>query len=176
MAYLDELTELPARRALREKFQGMGGQYAVAMLDIDHFKKFNDTYGHDTGDDVLRMMAAKLRKVAGAGLPYRYGGEEFAIVFTGKTSDEVKSHLDDLCKIIADSRFIINRQDRRGGNRKPNKKEKQAVQVTASIGFAMSNGKGSSPWDILKLADKALYRAKKEGRNCVRRQFGDQAL
>ena len=59
MAYLDELTELPGRRALREKFQKISGLYTVAMLDVDHFKKFNDTYGHDTGDAVLRMMLQK---------------------------------------------------------------------------------------------------------------------
>ena len=71
MAYLDELTELPARRALRERLQKVGGTYTVAMLDVDHFKKFNDTYGHDTGDAVLRMIAAKMRKVTGGGSPYR---------------------------------------------------------------------------------------------------------
>lgn len=176
MAYLDELTELPARRALREKFQSMKGQHAIAMLDVDHFKKFNDTYGHDTGDDVLRMIAAKLRKVTGDGAPFRYGGEEFAVVFTGRTSDDVKSHLDALRKDIADSRFVVNRQDRRSGSRDPGNKEKNTVQVTVSIGFSVSSDRSASPWDTLKLADKALYRAKKKGRNCVLRQFGDQAL
>ena len=56
----------------------------VAMVDVDHFKKFNDTYGHDTGDSVLRMIATKLQKVGGGGTAYRYGGEEFSIIFNGK--------------------------------------------------------------------------------------------
>jgi GGDEF domain-containing protein len=172
MAYLDELTELPARRALREKFQDLAGQYTIAMLDVDHFKKFNDTYGHDIGDSVLRMIAARLREVTGAGLPYRYGGEEFAVVFNGKDVGDAKAHLEDLRKDIADSYFVINRKDRRGGNKKSGKKKSgkqknKSVQVTVSIGFADSNGKASTPWGVLKLADKALYRAKKKGRNRV---------
>jgi len=177
MAYLDELTELPARRALREKFQDLGSQYTIAMLDVDHFKKFNDTYGHDTGDSVLRMIAARLREVTGAGLPYRYGGEEFTVVFAGKTNDEVMQHLEALREDIADSHFVINRHERRGGNSKSGKKvfakrraakrRNKKVQVTVSIGFADSNAKASTPWDVLKLADKALYRAKKKGRNRV---------
>ena len=65
MAYLDELTGLPGRRALSEKFQKISGTYTVAMLDVDHFKHFNDSYGHDAGDAVLRMIAAKMTKVGG---------------------------------------------------------------------------------------------------------------
>lgn len=167
MAYLDELTELPGRRALREKFQSIGGLYTVAMLDVDHFKKFNDTYGHDTGDAVLRMIAAKMRKVSGSGLPYRYGGEEFTVLFNGKDVDQAREHLEALRKSIADSPFIINRQDRRGDQKKPNARTQKSVQVTVSIGAAESNKSINSPWDVMKLADKALYRAKKKGRNQV---------
>ena len=165
MAYLDELTGLPGRRALREKFQRIGGLYTVAMLDVDHFKKFNDSYGHDAGDAVLRMIAGKLNKVSGGGIPYRYGGEEFTIVFPGRKRDDAWHHLDKLREAIQKSRFVIQRAERRGsraaaGNSKP-------VTVTASVGMADSRGEVSSPWDVLKLADKALYRAKGKGRNCV---------
>lgn len=167
MAYLDELTELPARRALREKLRDLVGQYTIAMLDVDHFKKFNDTYGHDTGDSVLRMIAARMLDITGAGLPYRYGGEEFAIVFAGKDMTEAKKHLEALREDIADSYFVINRQDRRARSKKTKKRKNKSVQVTVSIGFADSNGKASTPWAVLKQADKALYRAKKKGRNRV---------
>ncbi len=181
MAYLDELTELPTRRALREKFQKLGGTYTVAMLDVDHFKKFNDTYGHDTGDAVLRMIATRMSKVSGGGTPYRYGGEEFTIVFSGKNSEEANSHLEALREKIASTPFVVNRLSRRKFDTKPRPKKIKAVTVTVSIGVADSkmkmvsgkstvNGKStgkSSPWDILKLADKALYRAKGKGRNCV---------
>jgi len=167
MAYLDELTELPGRRALREKFQSIGGLYTVAMLDVDHFKQFNDTYGHDTGDAVLRMIAGKMRKVSGSGMPYRYGGEEFTVLFNGKDIHQARKYLEGLCKAIANSPFVINRQDRRGGQKRSKAKAHKTVQVTVSIGVADSNKPVSSPWDVMKLADKALYRAKKRGRNQV---------
>jgi len=198
MAYLDELTDLPTRRALREKFQQTGGLYTVAMLDVDHFKKFNDTYGHDTGDAVLRMIATKIRKVSGGGAAYRYGGEEFTVVFNGKNIEDASQHLELLREKIANTPFVINRASRRKNDRKTKQSKNKSVKVTVSIGMADSQLKAvsgntaskshastasrsptksapksspksppKSPWDILKLADKALYRAKNKGRNCV---------
>ena len=166
MAYLDELTGLPARRALKEKFEKIGGLYTVAMLDIDHFKKFNDTYGHDTGDAVLRMIAAKITKVSGGGSCYRYGGEEFSIVFSGQNTDAAWHHLELLRQIIAKSKFVVNRADS-GKINPPGSQKPEAVTVTVSIGMADSKTKPASPWDVLKQADQALYRAKGKGRNCV---------
>lgn len=167
MAYLDELTGLPGRRALREKFQQINGLYTVAMLDVDHFKKFNDTYGHDTGDAVLQMIAAKLSRVTGGGLAYRYGGEEFAVVFKGKNSRDSVQHLQALREIIANSAFVINRGSRRKSDKRAKLKKNISVAVSVSIGVADSNADASSPWDVLKLADNALYRAKQKGRNCL---------
>ncbi len=167
MAYLDELTGLPARRALREKFQQMNGLYAVGMLDVDHFKKFNDTYGHDTGDAVLKMIAGKMKKVTGGGLSYRFGGEEFSIVFRGKNSADARQHLEVLCETIANTPFVINRGSRRKSDKRAQLKMNKSVAVTVSIGVADSDAGVSSPWDVIKVADKALYRAKQKGRNCV---------
>lgn len=167
MAYLDELTGLPARRALREKFQQMKGLYTVAMLDVDHFKKFNDTFGHDTGDSVLKMISAKLSKVTGGGLAYRYGGEEFSIVFKGKTAEDSWQHLETVREIIASSPFVVNRGSRRKSDITARQKANKSVAITVSIGVADSNADVSSPWDVLKLSDKALYRAKEKGRNCI---------
>ena len=167
MAYLDELTELPARRALRERFQKTGGLYTVAMLDVDHFKKFNDRYGHDTGDAVLRMIATKMNRVTGGGTSYRYGGEEFTIVFNGKTHEDAMPHLDNLRETIAGTPFVINRASRRKSDKKAKPRKKRSVTVTVSIGVADSKSNISSPWDVLKLSDKALYRAKGKGRNRV---------
>ena len=167
MAYLDELTELPARRALREKFQKIGGLYTVAMVDVDHFKKFNDTYGHDTGDAVLRMIATKLNKVSGGGTSYRYGGEEFSVVFNGKNREDALPHLETLRETIASTPFIINRASRRKSDKKTRRSKNKSVKVTVSIGVADSKSKTASPWDVLKFSDKALYRAKGKGRNCV---------
>lgn len=168
MAYLDELTDLPGRRALKERFQSIGGTYTVAMLDVDHFKKFNDTYGHDTGDEVLRMISSKMKEISGKGLCYRYGGEEFAIVFPGKAREDSQAHLETLRTIIADMPFVVNRQSRRNTKQKIVNKKAKTVQVTVSIGVADSKkDKNASAWNILKQADTALYRAKKKGRNQV---------
>lgn len=158
MAYLDELTNLPGRRAMREKLQSLIGIYSLAMVDIDFFKKFNDSYGHETGDDALRMIAAKLQNVTGGGTVYRYGGEEFTIVFTNKSVDQVKEHLEKLRLNIADSPFVVNRRSKQRKNK--------SVKITISIGVADSIGINTAE-ETLKKADKALYKAKKKGRNCI---------
>jgi len=84
LAYHDELTTLPSRRAFHDALLRLEAPYSIAMVDIDHFKRCNDTYGHDTGDQVLRMVASRLARVSGGGQAYRCGGEEFAILFSGK--------------------------------------------------------------------------------------------
>ncbi len=157
LAYVDELTELPGRRALEEKLQRSLGIYALAMVDVDHFKKFNDSYGHDVGDDVLRMIAAKIDAVSGGGRAFRYGGEEFTIVFNNHSADEIKPHLQELLETIADTPFVVNRRSKQ----KPKK-----VQVTVSIGLTDSIHKTSAEATI-KAADEALYQAKKKGRNRI---------
>ena len=167
MAYLDELTGLPGRRALSEKFQRIGGNYTVAMLDVDHFKKFNDNFGHDAGDAVLRMIAARMAKVQGGGSSYRYGGEEFTVVFNGKNAETAAHHLENLRAEIAAHPFVIRHKARRSGDKKAKAGVNKSVKITVSIGFADSNGSETDPWKVLKLADKALYRAKGKGRNCI---------
>ncbi len=167
MAYLDELTGLAGRRALSEKLQRIGGTYTIAMLDVDHFKKFNDNFGHDAGDAVLRMIAAKMGRVEGGGQPYRYGGEEFTIVFNGKNKDEAARFLDNLRVEIAGKPFVIRHKARRRSDKAAAESPNKTVKITVSIGFADSSGKPGTPWDVVKLADKALYRAKDKGRNCI---------
>jgi diguanylate cyclase (GGDEF)-like protein len=168
MAFRDELTGLPARRALNEAMQRLSSRYAVAMLDIDFFKKFNDRYGHDVGDQVLRMVAARMATVAGGGRPYRYGGEEFTILFPGKTVAEVLPHLESVRRNIGGAGFCVRSKGR--PRKKPKKKrgsrsEDRSVTITVSIGVADAGHGG--PQKTLKAADKALYRAKKRGRNQV---------
>lgn len=85
MAFRDELTGLPGRRALNERLQRLGRTYVIAMAGVDHFKRFHDTHGHDVGDQVLRLVASQLRQIGGGGKAYRYGGEELTLVFPGKT-------------------------------------------------------------------------------------------
>lgn len=166
MAYIDELTALPGRRALKEKMQNLSGCYSVAMLDIDHFKKFNDTYGHDAGDSVLRMVGGRFKNFDG-GKAFRYGGEEFAILFKGKDVKESEGLCEELRRSIASTDFVIRKQDRRRKLKKFKKARfvNKAVTVTVSIGVAENTSHMDGAWDVLKSADKALYRAKKKGRN-----------
>ena len=168
MAFRDELTGIPGRRALEEKLLQISGNFTVAMVDIDFFKKFNDRYGHEVGDQVLRLVASKLATVSGGGKPFRYGGEEFTIIFPGLNSKAAISHLEKLRKRVEQTRFLV-----RGSNRSGKRLEKskgirgfrKRAKVTISIGVAEKNEKYSSPEQVLMAADKALYRAKKAGRN-----------
>lgn len=173
MAFMDELTGLPSRRALRHELMKLSGKYVIAMLDIDFFKKFNDTYGHDVGDDVLRMVATCIRDVTGGGKPFRYGGEEFTVLFPGKSLSDAVPHLEDLREAVSQRGFTP-----KSGKEGQKKKTKQArakagggkqLFVTISIGVAEKNDKRKYPDDVIKAADTALYRAKKKGRNCVSR-------
>ncbi len=171
MAFRDELTGIPSRRALNERLAGIGRYYTVAMADIDHFKSFNDTYGHDVGDQVLKMVAVKLATVGGGGETFRYGGEEFTILFPKSGIKEVQVWLEEICAAVAAYPMHI-----RGGER-PKKNQlgkslrkavprQQTVQVTISIGVA-ERREGMLAEATIKAADKALYKAKSNGRNQV---------
>ena len=113
LAYHDELTGIRGRRAFNETLLSLDQQYAIAIVDIDHFKKFNDTYGHDIGDQVLCMVAKRLSQVGGEGQAFRCGGEEFAMVFRNTSAKEAFEHLDALRQIIGKSMFKVRGADRR---------------------------------------------------------------
>jgi GGDEF domain-containing protein len=171
MAFRDELTGLPGRRALNERMQRLGRNYVLAMSDVDHFKKFNDTHGHDVGDQVLRLVASKLSKIGGGGKAYRYGGEEFALVFAGKTLDECLPHLEVIREAIATYNIHLRNQDSRPQDDNQGRQRRagasaSSVSVTVSIGVA-ERVEQRAPEQVLKSADQALYSAKGAGRNCV---------
>ena len=171
IAYRDELTGLPGRRAFNDVMAQLGGTYALAMCDVDHFKKFNDTYGHDTGDQVLRMVAAQLSQVGGGGRAFRYGGEEFLVVFRGRSAKEAEPFAESLRSSIAERGFLLRSSDRPARKPGPSKVPKETsaprVNITLSIGIAERSKRHSTPDLVLEAADAALYRAKEAGRNCV---------
>ncbi len=174
MAFRDELTGIPSRRALNERMAGLGNRYTMAMIDVDHFKKFNDTYGHDLGDQVLKMVAARIAEVSGGGKAYRYGGEEFTVLFPGKEIAQAIPHLEALRKEIESYRLALRASDRpkksKGGKReKGGWRGKSAVSVTVSIGVAERNERLDTPQAVIDAADRALYRAKEKGRNQLSR-------
>lgn len=170
LAYKDELTQMSSRRALKQELASLGKTYSLAMVDVDHFKKLNDNYGHDVGDEVLKMLATHLQSVEGGGKAFRYGGEEFTIVFAGKDASSAAVYLDALRNKIASKPFIVRNKKRPKDKpgQKPKKSDStQELNVTVSIGVAEKQAKHSSTQDIMKSADNALYKAKKKGRNRV---------
>lgn len=173
LAYRDELTGLLGRRAFNSMMGQLGRTYAIAMFDVDNFKKFNDTYGHDTGDQVLRMVAAKLSQVGGGGRVFRYGGEEFLVVFRGRSAAEAAPFVESVRQAIAETGFVLRGPDRPA--RKPPKRleasqaqSRPAIRISVSIGLADRSQRHSTPELVLDAADAALYGAKAAGRNRVK--------
>jgi len=174
MAFRDDLTGLPSRRDLNERMMGLGRRYVIAMVDVDHFKNFNDTYGHDLGDQVLKLVAMKLAAVEGGGTAYRYGGEEFTVLFPGRDIAPVMPHLEALRAAIEGYKIALRAPDRPDKPEPDTRKrgafrEADSVSVTISIGVAERDDGLTTPEDVIKAADKALYRAKHKGRNQVSR-------
>jgi GGDEF domain-containing protein len=172
MAFRDELTGLPSRRDLNESMMKLGRCYTIAMLDVDHFKNFNDTYGHDLGDQVLKIVARKIAEAGGGSKPYRYGGEEFTLLFPGQGIDAAIPHLEALRQAIADYKLALRKADRPpepgvGTRKRGAFRTAKSISVTISIGVAERTEKLATPAAVVKAADKALYRAKKKGRNQV---------
>jgi diguanylate cyclase (GGDEF)-like protein len=170
IAYVDALTGLPNRRALDEFLPQLRRRFSLAMVDVDHFKKFNDTYGHEAGDQVLRKVAGHLATVSGGGRVFRYGGEEFCVVFPSRTRKEAQPHLEALRARIEDAGFRLRgrlRPKRKPPERRSRSRGGIKVQVTVSIGVAELGESFDSARAVIEGADRALYRAKEEGRNQV---------
>lgn len=174
MAYRDELTGLPARRALVHDLSQISGTFTIAMVDVDHFKQFNDKHGHDVGDQVLQLVATRLAAAGGGAKAYRYGGEEFTLLYPGRVRDDALPHAEAVRKSVEEASFSLrawNRPRKKPTDKKSKKAKKRKrpkkLSVTVSIGLADSTGKDPDPAAVLKKADKALYRAKQEGRNRV---------
>ena len=157
MAYIDDLTQINSRRALNEKLLALPKNYIVVMADIDHFKKFNDTYGHDMGDSVLYRVAQELAKVEQGGKVFRYGGEEFTILFFNKQWSDIEDSLEHLRESVQNMKVSVF--DVKKGTQKN-------VQVTVSMGACESQSSTDSE-QIFKFADDALYKAKRNGRNRI---------
>ncbi len=162
LAHTDTLTQLANRRQLSkdisERFQPAlikGRALAVAMIDIDHFKRFNDEFGHKTGDITLQKVASVLRAaLREKDFVYRYGGEEFTVVVEDATREQA-------LKLLERVRVTVERTPLTGDSGQP------VGPVTVSVGVATCPDGPSEFDDLLQLADKALYQAKSRGRNQV---------
>jgi diguanylate cyclase len=161
-AMTDALTNLANRKAFDEHLdaacaqaEAEGGSLTLAVLDIDHFKRFNDTWGHQTGDQVLRYVASVMARVAGAPrIAARYGGEEFAMIFPRETRSQVQNALESIRKEIS-SRSLRRRST-----------DDELGAVSLSAGFAQRRP-GETASSLLDRADTALYASKHAGRNRV---------
>ena len=159
----DPLTGVYNRRHFREAFeqalaarQGSGGPLALLLLDLDHFKQINDTHGHLAGDDCLNHAARRIEEVAGprGGVVARFGGEEFVVVLPGLDAREA-------LQVAEAIRLRIHQLPVESGGKQ--------IRLSASIGLHTVDGdRGDAPEEIIRIADEALYRAKDDGRNCVR--------
>lgn len=187
LAYHDELTGIPGRRAFNEALLSLDQSYAIAIVDIDHFKKFNDTYGHDVGDQVLRLVASRLAEVGSEGRAFRCGGEEFAIIFKNLAARDAAEILEPLRVKIQNSSFRLRGPERRTMQRPESDRRKitsrrsknaapltaaedlsvEDLSVTVSIGVAEPGARYRQPEQVIQAADQALYRAKHNGRNRV---------
>jgi GGDEF domain-containing protein len=170
LVFRDELTGLLGRRALHERLRSLGPRYALAMVDIDHFKRFNDAHGHEVGDQVLKLVAGRLAKVSGGGIAYRYGGEEFSVLFPDRDAAQARPHLEGVRGAIEQYKMAVRSGDRPKDpddtvNLRMNRTPLKTLSVTISIGVAELNGELRTPADVLRAADEALYRAKEAGRN-----------
>lgn len=160
-AIRDPLTGLYNRRFMEESLQRefalarrQGTSISVLMLDIDNFKQFNDTYGHEAGDFLLKELALLLKQaVRSSDISCRYGGEEFVIIMPGAAHKQGLQRAERLCELFARKHFNF---------------QGQRLQSTISIGVACYPLHGTAWQDLLKAADQALYAAKAAGKNCVR--------
>ena len=160
---IDGLTGLYNRRYWQERFdevyklcQRRDKPSTAVMLDIDHFKRINDTYGHQAGDKVIKILAALIKRcVRETDLAGRYGGEEFAIILTDSTVENAKSVAERI-RVLA-QRLVVEH-------------EEQQISFTVSLGLAQFDKKSQSAMAWLEEADQALYEAKENGRNqsCIK--------
>jgi len=162
LAVTDQLTGLHNRRYMTGQLGALvnravrgGDPVSALMIDIDHFKKINDGFGHDIGDEVLREFAVRLASnVRAIDLPCRYGGEEFVVIMPDTRLEDAEKIAERIRRHVAGSPFRVS-----GGA--------ESLTVTISIGVAATAGEGDNAEALLKRADEAMYTAKSTGRNAV---------
>ncbi len=163
LATIDGLTELYNHRYFQDTLRKQidiarryNQAFSLIIVDIDFFKKFNDTYGHQTGDAVLRQVA-KILKNNSRATDYvcRYGGEEMTIILPNTSAEDALFNANRICKAVADTPFHLTPVDK--------------VNVTISLGVATFPDNAQTPQDLIEWADKGLYYAKEHGRNQVGR-------
>ncbi len=148
--YMEETLNRESVRAKREKFS-----IGIIMLDVDHFKQFNDTHGHDSGDTLLKRLARVLRNgVRGEDVVCRYGGEEFILILPGADLDRTTARAEEIRRLVAVNMAMML--------------DDKEIRVTVSLGASVYDSEVDGIEEAVKAADRALYLAKEDGRNVVR--------
>ena len=161
LATTDGLTELFNHRFFQEQMKlciddcrRYNRNFSLIMIDIDFFKKFNDTYGHQSGDAVLKQVANILKRNSRTSdIVCRYGGEEMAIILTNTNKEEAIITANKVCLAVRNNKFTLANNEK--------------VNVTISVGVATVGDNGEKPQEIIEYSDKCLYIAKENGRNQV---------
>lgn len=161
LATTDGLTELYNHRYFQDQMrmqiancQRYNTEFSMIIIDIDHFKSFNDTYGHQAGDAVLKQVAQTLKNNSRAtDIVCRYGGEEMSIILTNTDKEEAMKKAERVCSAVAERVFKLSAT--------------QTVHVTISVGVSTFPEDGETPQQIIEIADQGLYYAKEHGRNQV---------
>ena len=181
LAYSDPMTGLDNFRQFEENLademaraERYGRPLSVILLDIDHFKSFNDTLGHPAGDALLGQLGVVLRNsLRNVDKPARYGGEEFVIICPETGADEARLIAERIRRAVAETQFALG--DKMGGPDAGKIGEKSApARVTVSLGCATFPSDARTSRDLVKKADTALYAAKESGRNAVRAYDSDR--
>jgi diguanylate cyclase (GGDEF)-like protein len=162
LATTDGLTDLYNHRYFQEQIRRQienskryETEFSLIIIDIDYFKNFNDKFGHQSGDAVLRQVAQTLkRNVRATDIVCRYGGEEMSIILPNTSKEEAYSTAEKICERVASKKFkLANGKD---------------ANVTISLGVSVFPHDGDNASDIIEVADKRLYEAKNDGRNRVK--------
>ena len=168
--HYDEVTGVRRWDDLKAALRRLRGQYAIAMVDVDHLKQVNEQFGHHVGDQVLRHVAAKITNLSANGEAFCYSGGKFTVLFRGKSVADALPHLEALRKAVETSPFTL--RDRGRPLKKPDtpaadSSSRKELSVTISIGVAERDERKAKPDQVVKAAERALFRAKSRGRNQV---------
>lgn len=169
--YRDDLTGIPGKLAYEEAVANLGKKYVLAVLGIDQLKQYGNQHGKPVSEQLLRLVAQKIMAAADSGKVFRLAGEEFTILFPRKTATETLVTLEAIRKAVEQATMYLRGRDRvweGGGSSRPTSSDEELV-VTASIGLAEAGNSRSSVGLVTKIAYKALYEAKGEGGNLVKR-------
>lgn len=180
MLYHDELTGLADRKALNKDMLRLNEGDILVMVDIDKFKNLNDSYGHDTGDEVLKLVSALIDETGERSHAYRYGGEEFTLLFRHRDPDKALAAMQSVREKIAAYPIVIRvraqrpKKQKHGAAYRNNTeaalRNKKAIRTSVSMGAVILRAE-EHPMEALKRADEQLYKAKKTGRNRVCTDF-----